>query len=142
MIKRLSKKYLSELVNLNVSAFEPLEGILGKMDRKGIREYFEISFRKGKVFGYFIDKKLVGCIGYVLGHDGKFVDIEHVLLKPDFHGKGIGKEMIVFLEDFVRKNHKNVKEFRLTVRCKNSHAVEFYEHGGYFRHAYLMKKKI
>jgi len=61
---------------------------------------------------------------------------------PAFHGKGIGKEMMVFVEDFVRKNHKSVNEFRLTVRCKNTHAVEFYEHGGYFKHAYIMKKKI
>lgn len=142
MIKELSKDYLAELVKLNISAFKPIEDSLGKMDSTSIKEYFEYTFREGKVFGYFIDGRLVGCIGYVLNQYGDSVEIEHVLLEPEFHKKGIGREMMVFIEYFIKEKHKKVKEFRLSVRCKNEHALEFYERNGYSKHAYIMKKKI
>jgi len=142
MIKELSKDYLAELVKINISALKSIEKKIGKTSPKWIKEYFEFTFREGKVFGYFVDKSLVGCIGYVVIPYGGSAEIEHVLVNPKFRGKGIGRELMIFIEKYIKKNYPYIKEFRLNVRYKNNHAIEFYKKKGYSKHAYIMKKKI
>lgn len=142
MIRELSNKYLRELVRLNVSALKSIEKKIGKTDSKWLKEYFEFTFKEGKVFGYFIDGELIGCIGYVISHYGSYAEIQHVLVKPKFRGKGIGKELIIFIESYIKKNYPKLKEFHLSVRCQNDHALDFYEKKGYSKRSYIMKKKI
>ncbi len=142
MIRELSKKYLVELVKLNVSALKPIEKKIGKTSPVWLKEYFEYTFKEGKVFGYFLENKLIGCIGYIIGPYGGYAEIQHVLVNPKFRGKGIGKELMIFIEKYIKKNYPKIKEFRLNVRYKNDSVLDFYEKNGYSKRSYLMKKKI
>ena len=130
MIKELNKKYLRELIKLNKLVFKPLEKKLGKYSNKGVEEYFEFTLKKGKIFGYFIDKKLVACVGIVINKENKYGEVEHLLVNPKFQKRSIAKKLMKFIENYAKK--MNLKGLRLNVRCKNDNAIGFYEHSGYF----------
>ncbi len=140
-IVQLNKTYLKDLVKLNSLAFKPLEGKLGKHSLKGMREYFEFTFKKGKVFGYFIEKELVGCVGIVVEKKFLYGEIEHLLVNPEYQNKGIGKELMRFIEDYSRRELK-LKQLKLHVRCKNEKAISFYEKNGFNKHAFIMGKEL
>ena len=142
MIKKLDKTYIRELVELNRLAFEPLEKELGIYTDKGVKEYFEFTLKEGNVFGYFDEenKKLVACIGIVINKENKYGEVEHLLVNPDFQRKGIAKELMKFIEEYARE--MKLKTLRLNVRCKNNNAINFYEHSGYLKHAYIMTKEL
>lgn len=139
-IKQLSRKYLKELIKLNRLAFKPLENKLGRYSNNGVKEYFEFTLEKGKVFGYLIDKKLVACIGIVISKKLKYGEIEHVLVNPNFQERGIARSLMEFIENYAKK--MRVKGLRLNVRCKNDNAIGFYEHLGYNKYAYIMAKGL
>src|SRR3989338_8684878 len=138
MIKRLNKKYLEKLIYLNKLAFKPLEKELGKYINKGVKEYFEFTLKSGKIFGYFINNKLIACVGIVVNKKHKYGEVQHLLVNPKFQGKGIAKELMNFIEQYAK--NKKIKELRLNVRCKNNKAVGFYQHLNYFEHVYIMLK--
>lgn len=142
MIKELTKKDLNATVDLHYKSIVPVWNKLGrKWDRKGIIEYMNFTFRKGKVFGYFLNNKLVGIIGIVAEKKDKYAEVEHVLVDKKYQKKGIGKELMVFIEKYARKNFKFIKELRLSVLVKNP-AVGFYEKRGFTKKSYNMIKKI
>ncbi len=142
MIKELDKNHLKELVKLNELAFKPLEKKLGKYTNEGVKEYFKYTLKKGNVFGYFDEKskKLIACIGIVINKEHKYGEVEHLLTNPNFQGKGIAKELMRFIENYAKL--MKLKGLRLNVRCKNDHAISFYEHVGYVKHAYIMAKEL
>ena len=139
-IKQLNKNYLKELVKLDNLAFRPLTKKLGRHSAKDAREYFIFTFKKGKLFGYFINDKLVGCAGMVIEKKQKCAEIEHVLVNPKYQERGIGKELMNFAEAKAKK--QGIKNLRLHVRCKNRRAFNFYKKCGFNEHAYIMLKKL
>lgn len=59
------------------------------------------------------------------------VNPDSVLLRslsvnPEFQGKGIGKSVMLQLDDFIRENFKNCNEIVLAVNLDNSSAYELY----------------
>ena len=136
----LNRKYLNELTKLNELAFKSLKNKLGSYSSKGVRDYFEFTLKKGKLFGYFVDKKLVACIGIVINKEFKYGEVEHVLVNPNFQKKGIAKKLMEFIESYARK--ASLEWLRLNVRCKNQNAISFYEHFRYNKYAYIMVKKL
>jgi len=142
MIKELSQKYLEKTFELHYRSIVPMWLRLGREhDRKGIIDYMKFTFKKGKVFGYFIDEELIGIIGIVPNRKHKYAEVEHVLVDEKHQGKGIGKELMNFIEKYTIKKYKFVKELRLNVLVKNP-AVNFYEHLGYDKKSYNMIKKL
>jgi len=143
MIKEVNKKYLNEIVKLHYKSIVPMWLKLGReRDKKGIIDYMNYTFKNGKVFGYFLNDKLVGCIGIVADKKFKYAEVEHVLVDEKYQKRGIGREMMEFIEDYAKKNLKiKIKELRLTVLCKNP-AVTFYEKMGYTKKSYTMIKKV
>jgi len=110
-------------------------------DRKGIVDYMKFTFKKGKVFGYFQENKLIGIVGIVPEKKHKYAEIEHVLVDEKYHGKGIGGELMEFIEKYAKKHYKFLNELRLNVLVKNP-AVGFYEHLGFGKKSYNMVKKL
>lgn len=51
------------------------------------------------------DGKVVGAI--LCGHDGRRGCLYHVCVAPDYRRRGIGKAMVVFCMDALRKEHIN-----------------------------------
>jgi len=139
-IKQLNKNYLNELVKLDGLAFKPLRKKLGRHSSKDAREYFIFTFKRGKLFGYFINDKLIGCVGIVAEKKHKCAEIEHVLVNPKYQGRGIGKELMKFAEKQAKK--QGIKALKLHVRCKNEKAFALYKKCGFNEHAYIMIKKV
>jgi len=130
-IKQLNKSYLKELVKLNTLAY--------KTSSKGVREYFAYTFKHGKVFGYFIEERLVGCVGLIVHKKMNYSEIEHLLVHPDFQKQGIGKKLMRFIEKYSKSKLK-IKNIRLDVRIKNKKAIKLYKNLGYKEISYTMAK--
>ena len=71
--------------------------------------------------------------------DTKTSQIRYMAVHPDYQGKGLGKQVIMYLEDISRKNNR--LEIILHAR---EHAVRFYENCGYTtkEKSYLLWGKI
>lgn len=132
-IKQLNKSYLNKLVRLN--------GLAYNSSSKGVRDYFKFTFKKGKIFGYFLDNKLIGCVGIAIFKKMHYAEIEHLLVHPKFQRKGIAKELMKFIENY-SKNKLKIKDLRLNVRVKNKKAFNFYKKLKFKEHAYIMVKVL
>lgn len=143
-IKELDKSYLNEFVKLDRLAFKELNDKIKGHDSKEAKKYFLINLEKGKIFGYFIDKKLVGCIGIIIEDKSEYLEIMHVLVHPEFQRKGIGKELMNFAEKIAKtvKLKPKPKYLRLNVKYENKKAIRFYEKEGFYKHAYVMGKGL
>ena len=68
-------------------------------EKKVDREYpLYIENPERVLYGYTIEQDLVGCIGIVKGEANR-CEIKHIAVSPAFRGKGIGREMIRYVEE-------------------------------------------
>ncbi|KMN36530.1 GNAT family acetyltransferase [Lysinibacillus sp. LK3] len=68
-------------------------------EKKVDREYpLYIENPERVLYGYTIEQDLVGCIGIVKGEANR-CEIKHIAVSPVFRGKGIGREMIRYVEE-------------------------------------------
>ena len=140
IIKQLDRSYLEELVKLDSLSFKPLTNKLGRRSAKDTKDYFIYTFKKGKLFGYFINEKLIGCIGIIVDKKHNYVEIEHIIVNPKHQKRGIGRELMDFIKNIARK--QGLENLRLNVRCKNDIAFNFYKKYGFNKHAYTMTMKL
>ncbi|GEM_PF-2881839 len=140
MIKELDDKYLKELVELEREAFEPLEEIYGKYSDEGSKEHFEKIMREGKLWGYFIKNELIGCIGLFGRGKSKYFEIQNLIVKPEFQGKGFGKKLISFVENYAQKN--KISGLLIRTKHKNIKNIEIYEHLGFEKTVCVLKKEF
>lgn len=85
----------------------------------------------GAVFGYwgyFEDNELIGYV--LLSHDflpktEHVVRIYELYVRPEFRGKGIAKQLLHFLIDKLKKNHR-FELIILDTVSNNVHAITFY----------------
>ncbi|MGY4795676.1 GNAT family N-acetyltransferase [Lysinibacillus fusiformis] len=69
-------------------------------EKKVDREYpLYIENTERVLYGYTIEQDLVGCIGIVKGEANR-CEIKHIAVSPAFRGKGIGREMIRYVEEY------------------------------------------
>lgn len=140
MIKELDNKYLKELVELERAGFEPLEEIYGKYSDKGSKEHFERILQEGKLWGYFIEDKLIGCIGLVGQGKSKYSEIQNLIVKPEFQGQGFGKMLIAFVENYAKEN--KASGLLIRTKHKNIKNIEIYEHLGFEKTVCILKKEF
>ena len=139
MIKEIDRNYLRQIITLHKKTIFPLWDKIGKKySIREVKEYVLDTLKKGKVFGYFEDMRLVGCAGVILDKKNKSGEVRHVIVDPKSQGKGIGKQLMAFIENYSKKN---VKKLLLNVLIVNK-AVNFYEKIGYKKYCYIMKKSI
>jgi len=68
-------------------------------EKKVDREYpLYIENPERVLYGYTIEQDLVGCIGIVKGEANR-CEIKHIAVSPAYRGKGVGREMIRYVED-------------------------------------------
>ena len=142
MIKKLNKYYIDEIIEIHQKSIFLLWNKLGrKYTIKGVKRFIEEVFTKGKVFGYFLDKKLVGCIGLELEKD--FGEISFLLVIKDYQGKNIGKRLMHYAETyFLDKTNKILLDV-----LKENPAIQFYGKLNYKiigerGEKYIMEKKL
>lgn len=85
-------------------------------------DYLEKCYKYSNIFYIFeADKKVLG-MGRLQGGNG----VKTIYVDPEYHGQGIGRQIIDRLEDFARKN-KTKKLYLNAIRS----AIPFYEKLGY-----------
>jgi N-acetylglutamate synthase-like GNAT family acetyltransferase len=65
-----------------------------------------------KMYGYNIDNKIVGCVGYSFYKDKVYM-IERLGTLPEYRHKGIGKKLIVFIENKIMGNSGEIAEIHV-----------------------------
>jgi len=140
-IRRLKYKEISEIIRLHKEAIVPLWRKLKRpYNFKKIEKYIKINFNKEKLF--VIDEgKIIACGSILFDKFSsiKKASIGMILVAKKEQGKGYGKRMVEFLEDYARK--RGVKELNLDVLIKNPSA-KFYRHLGYKDYKLIMSKKL
>jgi ribosomal protein S18 acetylase RimI-like enzyme len=127
MIKKISKKYLNKIMQIHEKSIYPMWNKQGrKYNPEKLKIYVEKIFDKEGVFGFFIDQKIVGCLG--LNIENKKGIIEFILVLPEFQGRGIGSKLMVFTEDYFKK--ENINKIQLHVLKRNP-ALNLYKRLGY-----------
>ena len=81
----------------------------------------------GKFFVFKIGDEFIGSVGYIL-ENGNYV-IERLAVIPEYRHKGIGKELMDFIENKVKS--KNAKSIRLAMIDNNLVLKEWYYKLGY-----------
>ena len=143
MIKKLSKDYLFD-------AFSIIESVVSKMNNESIfqwdehyptREIIEKDIDDGYAFGFFHLKELRGYI--VLNEEyspeynslewkdknGTSLIIHRLSIKADCQGQGIAKQMMIFAEEYAKRN--NYTSIKLDAFLHNKAALSLYEKLGY-----------
>lgn len=100
------------------------------------------NFSKDEFYVAENQKNILGFIASSIASDNKEKSyINELWIKPEYQGKGIGKALVNFIEDFYKK--KGIKIIRLLTK-KNSKAFGFYKKINYkeYKSLVFMDKKL
>ena len=81
-----------------------------------------------KMYGYKEDNKIVGCAGYSFYNDKVYM-IERLGTLPEYRHKGIGKKLMEFIENKIRKNGGKIAEIHVV--DINEVLIEWYKNKNY-----------
>ena len=91
------------------------------------KDEFDHLFRTvGQVYCVYDDAQMSGF--YWIEKRENTLHLHGLVLKTQFHGKGIGTQI---LEKLVTENHGKVKEIELGVHDSNVRAIKLYERHGF-----------
>lgn len=121
IFREYRKEDLDQLTELEKRAF-----LVGPYNRTMLRRVFNradattiIAEEENRIAGYVVSIPL----------DSESSDVESIAVDPDFQRTGLGSELMVKIEDRMRKS--GFKYSILEVRDRNSEAIAFYEKHGY-----------
>lgn len=103
----------------------------------------EMKHQNYKCAGVFIDRALVGVSGLwfcTRHYTGKSVELHHVYIKPEFRGKGLGKQFMDWITTYVKDLGHNAMELNTYVQNYPSH--KFYYNEGFEILGYHFLKKL
>jgi GNAT superfamily N-acetyltransferase len=83
------------------------------------------------ISGYWINTKL---------YSGKYLEMDNVIVIPEYRSNGIGKLLCNWCEQKAKDN--NCRVLMLDAYLENEKAHKFYEREGYFKRGYHFLKKI
>lgn len=111
----------NEVWNLQRISYLVEAEYIGTMDIPPLKESLMELMNCGETFiGAYIDGQLAGVLSYKI--EGDKVDIHRVMVHPSYFRRGIGKELICFLEIM----HLSAKEIIVSTGAKNTPAVNLY----------------
>jgi GNAT superfamily N-acetyltransferase len=96
-----------------------------------------------KQIGVFLGEKCVGIAGYWIMtrlYCGKYIDIDNVVVHPEFRSAGVGKVIMRWLEEFGKM--ANCRHAILDAYVENQKAHRFYFREGYFIRGYHFMKPL
>ncbi len=71
---------------------------------------------------------------------GKSVELDHVYIKPEYRGNGVGKQFMAWVEDYVKK--QGCKSIELNTYVQNYPSHKFYYNEGFDILGYHFLKKL
>lgn len=63
--------------------------------------------------------------------DENAVLLRSLSLNPNYQGKGVGKQTMILIDDYVRNQFPKITHITLAVNTKNEHAIQLYLKTGY-----------
>lgn len=115
-----------------------------QIDEALLRARFQEMFTQNyECFGVFLKDELIGVFGlwFMTRHyAGKSCEPDHVILKPEYQSKGIGKEIFEFIFRYSKEKGCETSELNSYVQNFKSH--KFYMNNGYVIKGYHFLKKL
>ncbi|MGQ9719876.1 MAG: GNAT family N-acetyltransferase [Candidatus Jordarchaeum sp.] len=92
----------------------------------------------------YIEKIIIGIIAiskrWTFFHGGKVAIIEDLIVKEQFRNKGIGKKLVEFVEQKLKK--EGIKVIELSSDFHRTQAHQFWEKMGYAKLAYQFRRSL
>ncbi|MGB0777834.1 MAG: GNAT family N-acetyltransferase [Flavobacteriaceae bacterium] len=122
--------------------------LLSKLNQKTPKELLktrviEMSHQNYECVGIYDNQKLIGICGlwYMTRHYlGNSVEPDHVYINEEYRGRGIGKELFEFLENYLKT--KGIEALELNTYTENRKSHKFYYNEGYEIYGYHFVKII
>lgn len=90
------------------------------------------------------NKQVVGFMGFFTGiaynYDGEYIQIIALAVLKEFQGRGIGSELLKWLEEFAI--NKNINSFGVNSGLQRIDTHKFYEKNNYTKRSYSFSKDI
>ena len=134
-------KDLKEIVNIFIIGSKK-RPYLQKWTKKKATDMFKLSLKKKELWIAVLDKKVIGFIfAGVSSANKKIVYVDELWVIEKYQGKGTGKSLLLFVEEYHKK--KGVNIIRFTAYSK-SKATGFYKKLNYkaSKDVVLMEKKL
>lgn len=141
-IRDVKAQDIPAIIDLHKKAMIPIWERFGRdYNLKKLENSIKQSIGKDKLITVEIKNRIVGCGRAKICDDETSEDVicylDMILVHPDFQRRGIGKEMMKFLENFGKQ--KGATKFALEVIIGNA-AVDFYKKLGYREKKVIMDK--
>lgn len=116
----------------------------GKVSKDDLKVRFEeMSNQNYECAGIFDDDTLIGVAGLwfcTRHYIGKSVELDHVFIKPEYRGSGLGKSFMGWIQNYTQS--KGCKSLELNTYVQNYPSHKFYYNEGYEILGYHFLKKI
>lgn len=123
MIIPYSNDHFSSVINL-LELNTPL--YFHTSEKKEFQEY--LTSKREDYFVYIKDDQVVGCGGINYFSEENVARISWDIIHPDHHGKGIGKELMLYRIDWIKK--QSSRHQRIIVRTSQL-VFKFYQKMGF-----------
>ena len=134
-IKEASKKDFKKIANIIINEYGK-KPYFEKWTESGAIKTLDYFSKVGKIYIYLFKKIIVGTI--IVREEyynyGPNLIIEELVVDRKFQGKGVGKELVYFVEEYCRKN--KIKKIILYANNKAS-AYGFYSNRGFIHHKHM-----
>jgi ribosomal protein S18 acetylase RimI-like enzyme len=126
--RKATKKDFEEIANLIKTEY--LKHYKEKWTKNSALRTLDYYWKVGKIFVAEIEKKVVGfvIVREEYYNDGKSIMVEELVVDGSLQGKGLGRKLMDFVEDYCIKN--KIKFVWLITNRKAS-AFKFYKKIGY-----------
>lgn len=116
----------------------------GKISMSDLAQRFKEMSQQNYECAVVLDKEeIVGVSGLwfcTRHYIGKSVELDHVYIKPDYRGKGLGKQFMHWIYTYAKQ--KGVQSMELNTYVQNYPSHKFYYNEGYEILGYHFLKKL
>ena len=140
-IRNAKEKDLKEIVNIFITESKK-RPYLQKWTKKGATNDFKPFLKKKELWVAVLNEKVIGFILIgITPSNKKIAYISEIWVTGNYQGKGVGKDLLVFVEKYYKK--KGVNRIKLTSYNK-SKAFDFYKKLNYkiSKEVTLLEKKL
>lgn len=144
MIREVELKDKELYISMSEKFYQS-DAVLHSIAKENIDKTFELITSKGPYAAGYVCEIKGKAVGYALlaftysnEAGGLVLWIEEVYIIPEFQGKGLGKELLSFIED---KYKSKIARIRLEVEESNQGATRLYEKMGLNRLGYIQMYK-
>ena len=134
-IRKAIHNDITEIEACVKESFEEYIPLIGKKPAPMLKNYKEI-IEKNFVFVAIIEKNISGVV-VICDTIENYMWLDTLSVFKKYQGQGIGKQLIIFTEDFIREKKK--VECRLRTNIKFENTVAIYRHLNYIEYQRILE---